>query len=78
MESENGRTPVNVGQEEKNINLVANESDDRGDISQVSEQTSSATFASSSKVESSEKPTENEKSLDGMYLIGEYRPYVNR
>ena len=70
MESENGRTPVSVGQEEKNINPVANESDDRGDISQqVSELTSSATSASSSKVESSEKPTEYEKSLDGTYLI---------
>ena len=72
MESENGRTPVNVGQEEKNINSVPS---GREDSQQASEQTSSATSASSCKAESSEKPMESEKTLDGMYYLylGHYK-----
>ena len=71
MESENGRTLVNVGQEEENINSVPStrSSDGREDSQQASEQPSFATSASSCKAESSEKPIENEKTLDGMYYL---------
>ena len=73
MESENGRTLVNVGQEEENLNSVP--SDGREDSQQASEQPSSATSGSSCKAESSEKPMENEKTLDGMYYLylGHYK-----
>ena len=75
MESDNGRTPVYAGQDEDNINSVgsASSSDGHQDISQQAcEQQSSATFASSGKASSSEKPTQIKETSDGMYYNLEY------